>query len=129
MAPPAVKPYQLLEVNLISAQDLEPVAKKMKTYCKSWVHPNRKLTSCVDTEGNSNPTWNDKFVFRVTEEFLRADNSAVMIEIYTPHWFRDLVVGSVRVLVGNLFPPTVANQGGMRFIALQVSLSPRVLRS
>lgn len=123
MAPQSARPYQLLEVNLISAQDLEPVSKKMKTYCKSWVNPNRKLTSCVDTEGNNNPTWNDKFVFRVTDEFLRADNSAVMIEIYSPQWFRDVIVGSVRVLVGNLFPPSLSNSAGMRFIALQVSLS------
>ena len=120
MAAAVLKPYQLLEVNLISAQDLEPVAKKMKTYCKSWVHPNRKLISCVDTEGNNNPTWNDKFVFRVNEDFLREDNSAVMIEIYAPHWFRDSLVGTVRVLVGNLFPPTLANPVGMRFVALQV---------
>ncbi|KAH6778095.1 Calcium-dependent lipid-binding family protein [Perilla frutescens var. hirtella] len=120
MAPGVIKAYQLLEVNLISAQDLEPVTKKMKTYCKAWVHTNRKLTSCVDTEGNNNPTWNDKFVFRVNDDFLQEDNSAVMIEIHTPHWFRDALVGTVRVLIGNLFPPTMPTHVGMRFVALQV---------
>lgn len=120
MAPGVMKAYQLLEVNLISAQDLEPVTKKMKTYCKAWVHTNRKLTSCVDTEGNTNPTWNDKFVFRVNDDFLQQDNSAVMIEIHTPNWFRDALVGTVRVLVGNLFPPTMPTHVGMRFVALQV---------
>ncbi|KAL0368510.1 UNVERIFIED_CONTAM: hypothetical protein Scaly_1069900 [Sesamum calycinum] len=54
----------------------------MRTYAKAWVHPTRKLSSCTDKEGNNNPTWNDKFVFRVEEEFLREDSSAVMIEIY-----------------------------------------------
>lgn len=118
------KPFQLLEINIISAQDLEPIAKKMCTYAKAWVHPTRKLSSCMDTEGNNNPTWNDKFVFRVDEGFLRGDTSAVMIEIYTPHWFRDVVVGTVRVLVGNLIPPPSLtgrhHMMGMRFIALQV---------
>ncbi|KAK4421612.1 hypothetical protein Salat_2111800 [Sesamum alatum] len=98
----------------------------MRTYARAWVNPNRKLLSCTDKDGNNNPTWNDKFVFRVEEEFLREDSSAVMIEIYSAHWLRDVLVGTVRVLVGNLIlPPVRTRQGnshymGMRFIALQV---------
>ncbi|CAI9776935.1 unnamed protein product [Fraxinus pennsylvanica] len=121
-----LKPFQLLEINIISAQDLEPVSKKMKTYAVAWVNHNRKLSSRVDSKGNMNPTWNDKFVFRVDEEFLRRDTSAVMIEIYAAHWFRDTLVGTVRILVGNLIPPPAQphrrrqRYGGMRFVALQV---------
>ncbi|KAA8548885.1 hypothetical protein F0562_000569 [Nyssa sinensis] len=119
-----LKPFQLLEINVISAQDLEPVSKNMRTYATAWVHPIRKLTTRVDNEGRNNPTWNDKFVFRVDEEFLCADTSAVMIEIYAVHWFRDCHVGTVRILVGNLIPPLDRQHhqyhGGMRFVALQV---------
>ncbi|KAJ8531504.1 hypothetical protein K7X08_026938 [Anisodus acutangulus] len=119
-----MKSFQLLEINVISAQDLEPLSKKMKTYAVAWVHPTRKLATGVDVEGGNNPTWNDKFVFRVDEEFLRQDNSAVHIEIYSVHWFRDTLVGTVRVLVGNLIPPIRTHHRthhvGMRFIALQV---------
>ncbi|KAK4425392.1 hypothetical protein Salat_1733200 [Sesamum alatum] len=121
MAP--AKAFQLLEINIISAQDLEPVSKKMRTYATAWLHPNRKLSSSVDGEGNNSPTWNDKFVFKVEEEFLRRDTSAVMIEIYAKQWLRDTLVGTVRVLVGNLIPtPTRSHLGhlGMRFVALQV---------
>ncbi|GKU85664.1 hypothetical protein SLEP1_g298 [Rubroshorea leprosula] len=119
-------PFQLLEVNIISAQDLEPVCRKMRTYAVAWVHPERKLTSRVDTMGHTNPTWNDKFVFRVNDSFLYGDTSAVMIEIYALHWFRDIHVGTVRVIVGNLIPPSERPsnnhyvQVGMRFVALQV---------
>ncbi|CAN8295634.1 unnamed protein product [Cochlearia groenlandica] len=125
--------FQLLELNIISAQDLAPVARKTKTYAVAWVHPERKLTTRVDYNGGSNPTWNDKFVFRVNEEFLYADTSAVVIEIYALHWFRDVHVGTVRVLISNLIPPnrrpgyrTSNNEyrrtppQGMRFVALQV---------
>lgn len=122
-----LKPFQLLEINVISAQDLEPTSKKMKTYASAWVHPTRKLTTGVDVEGGNNPTWNDKFVFRVDEEFLRQDTSAVHIEIFSVHWFRDSLIGTVRVLVGNLIPPIRAHGHhnhhlGMRFVALQVCL-------
>ncbi|KAG9136093.1 hypothetical protein Leryth_003728 [Lithospermum erythrorhizon] len=119
-------PFQLLEINVISAQDLEIVSRrKMKTYATARVNPSRKLTSSVDKEGHNNPTWNDKFVFRVDEEFLRRDTSSVMIEIYAVNWFRDKIVGTVRVLVGNLIPPPSRtynrnNNIGMRFVALQV---------
>lgn len=125
MAPPS-KTHQLLEINIISAQDLELVSKSsMKTYATAWMNPKRKLTSRVDEEGKNNPTWNDKFVFRVEEEFLRQDTSAVMIEIYSNHWFRDVLVGTVRCLVGNLIPQGGRSHNGqpyigMRFVALQV---------
>ena len=114
-------PFQLLEVNVISAQDLAMVSRNMKTYAIAWVNPGRKLSTRVDSKNGSNPSWNDKFVFRVDESFLRSDTAAVMIEIYAVKWFRDVRVGSVRVLVGNLLPPATRTQNsGMRFIALQV---------
>lgn len=120
-------PFQLLELNVISGQDLAPVGRNMRTYAVAWVHPDRKLSTRVDTQGHNNPTWNDKFVFRVDEEFLYADTSAIMVEIYALHWFRDIHVGTVRVLVANLIPPPTRpfhnnNRApmGMRFVALQV---------
>ncbi|XP_038721406.1 uncharacterized protein LOC120013607 [Tripterygium wilfordii] len=123
-----VAPFQLLELNIISAQDLAPVSRNMKTYAVAWVRPDRKLSTRVDSAGRKNPTWNDKFVFRVDDEFLCSDTSAVMIEIYAVHWFRNVHVGTVRVIVGNLFPPPTRPthrrrhhpQVGMRFEALQV---------
>jgi hypothetical protein len=119
-------PFQLLELNVISAQDLASLGRNMRTYAVAWVHPDRKLSTRVDTQGHTNPTWNDKFVFRVDEEFLYNDTSAIMIEIYALHWFKDIHVGTVRVLVGNLIPPPARpfhNDRaplGMRFVALQV---------
>ncbi|XP_057958512.1 uncharacterized protein LOC131151276 [Malania oleifera] len=126
-----LNPFQLLEINVISAQDLAPVCRSMRTYAVAWVHPNRRLSTRVDTHGHCNPTWNDKFVFRVDDQFLLADTSAVMIQIYAQHWFRDVHVGTVRVLVGNLvsLSPSRPHQPhhqqppshvGMRFVALQV---------
>ncbi|XP_027188968.1 uncharacterized protein [Cicer arietinum] len=119
-------PFQLLELNVISAQDLASVGRNMRTYAVAWVHPDRKLSTRVDTQGHTNPTWNDKFVFRVDDEFLYNDTSAFMIEIYALHWFKDIHVGTVRVLVGNLItPPSRPFHKdnapiGMRFVALQV---------
>ncbi|KAJ9182342.1 hypothetical protein P3X46_006346 [Hevea brasiliensis] len=121
-------PFQLLELNVISAQDLAKVSRKMKTYVVAWVHPDRKLSTRVDIQGHNNPTWNDKFVFRVDDEFLYGQTSAIMIEIYALHWFRDIHVGTIRVIVGNLVPPPQLHrqhrqhhvQLGMRFVALQV---------
>ncbi|XP_030476266.1 uncharacterized protein LOC115693414 [Syzygium oleosum] len=120
-----LNPFQLLELNIISAQDLAMVARTMRTYAVVWVHPDRKLSTRVDSHGRNSPTWNDKFVFRVDEEFLQSDTSGVMIEIYAVHWFRDVLVGTVRVLVGNLVTPPSRpfrhqHHIGMRFVALQV---------
>ncbi|KAF8394230.1 hypothetical protein HHK36_020437 [Tetracentron sinense] len=94
----------------------------MRTYAVASVHPERKLSTRVDTHGHTNPTWNDKFVFRVDDDFLRSDTSAVMIDIYAVRFFRDARVGTVRVLIGNLIPPSAKphHNPSMRFVALQV---------
>ncbi|CAN1132118.1 hypothetical protein LINPERPRIM_LOCUS14198 [Linum perenne] len=115
-------PFQLLEINIISAQDLAPVSKSMKTYAVVWVHPERKLSTKVDQGGNTNPQWNEKFVFRVDDTFLNSESSSVMIEIYAAAWLRDVQIGSVRVLISNLFPSGSSGHGAakMRFVALQI---------
>ncbi|TKY53658.1 cyclin D1/2/4 [Spatholobus suberectus] len=118
--------YQLLELNVISAQDLAPVGRSMRTYAIAWIDPDRKLSTRVDSHGGINPAWNDKFVFRVDEDFLYDDESAITIDIYALHWFRDIHVGTAHVLSSDLFPPSSQPQRnsykstGMRFMGLQV---------
>ncbi|KAJ1432323.1 C2 domain [Sesbania bispinosa] len=97
--------YQLLELNVISAQDLAPVGRSMRTYAVAWIDPDRKLSTRVDSEGGTNPTWNDKFVFRIDEDFLYDDTSTITIDIYALHWFRDIHVGTAHVLAEDIIPP------------------------
>ncbi|KAK8709729.1 hypothetical protein V6N13_060737 [Hibiscus sabdariffa] len=121
--------FQLLELIVISAQDLEPICnhRKMKTYAVAWVHPGRKLSTRIDHQGHTNPTWNDKFTFRVDEEFFSRDTSAIMVEIYATHWLRHVHVGTVRVMIKNLVPQLTCRsnrrdevQLGTTLAALQV---------
>ncbi|KAK7344155.1 hypothetical protein VNO77_13473 [Canavalia gladiata] len=112
--------FQLLEINVISAQDLAPVAKSIKAYAVAWISPERKLTTQIDPDGHNNPTWNEKFVFRIDDEFLHADDSTIMIEIYTSAWIRDVLIGTVGVLVSHLIPRSNNRKSKIRFVALQV---------
>ncbi|KAL2555387.1 uncharacterized protein Fot_00126 [Forsythia ovata] len=119
-----VPSFHLLEISVISAQNLAPVSKSMRTYAVTWVHPSRKLTTRTNQKGQTNPTWNDKFAFRVDDEFLLSDNAAVNVEIYTVSWFCDVLVGIVRVPVCELITPSVLthknSSKNTRFVALQV---------
>ncbi|CAH9129959.1 unnamed protein product [Cuscuta epithymum] len=110
--------HRILEICLISARDLSPVSKPLRSYALIWIHPNRKRSTGIDQDGHTSPAWNDKFSFRVTDDFLCSDHSAVNVEIYTSSWFRDVLVGTVRVTIGNLLTPVAVN--GQRFVALQV---------
>ncbi|KAK1290594.1 hypothetical protein QJS10_CPB18g01895 [Acorus calamus] len=116
--PSSTAPFHLLEFNIISAQDLHPVHRRMRTYAVAWVRPDRKLSTRLDPTGDSDPTWNDKFVFRVEPDFLRSETSAVMIEIYSVARgpIPDRLVGSVRVVLSHLIFSTPSS----RFVALQV---------
>ncbi|KAL7109920.1 hypothetical protein ACP275_06G204800 [Erythranthe tilingii] len=114
-------PYQLLELNIISAQDLALVSKNPRTYAVAWVDPTRKLRTRIDDLGKASPTWNDKFVFRIDDAFLNSDESIVTVEIYVVGWLRDTPVGSVTVSIGNLIPLSVRRErSSRRFVALQI---------
>lgn len=120
---PSVSTGRLLELNLISAQDLAPVSKSMRTYAVAWVHPDRKLTTRVDEKGHANPNWNEKFVFRVNDVSLETDTCVITIEIYALTWLRVVLVGTVRALLSSLIPPstrTRTKNTPMRFMTLQV---------
>lgn len=68
--------------------------------------------------GHTNPTWNEKFVFRVDDNFLNSDNSVIMIEIYSHAWLRHVLIGTVAVQLTNLLPPN--RKPKLRFVALQI---------
>ncbi|KAE8659983.1 putative Plasmodesmata-located protein 2 [Hibiscus syriacus] len=94
---------RVLEVTILSADDLFEVYKNMKTYAIVWVQPNRKLTTGIDPTGGSNPVWNDKFSFRVDDKFLSSDESKIVIEIYAAAWVKDSLVGCVNVNINDIF--------------------------
>ncbi|KAK9074278.1 hypothetical protein SSX86_006875 [Deinandra increscens subsp. villosa] len=96
---------RILEINLISAQGLKipPSAKmhRMHTYAIAWVDPSAKLRSHLDRVGGENPTWNEKFIFRVPPRFIYGDTSAVQVEIYACGYIRDYLIGNVRYLLSS----------------------------
>ncbi|KAK1286552.1 hypothetical protein QJS10_CPB20g02098 [Acorus calamus] len=107
--PEAEEEEELLEINLISAQDLKPAIglRRMQTYAVAWVDPSAKLRTRIDRTGGPNPTWNDRFIFRVPRSFLDDagdgfGSPAVSIEIYAVGCIVDSLVGAVRLLIGNL---------------------------
>jgi C2 domain len=96
---------QLVEITLISAQGLKipPHLHRIQTYAVTWVDPAHKLRTRIDRTSGPDPTWNDRFVFRLPTSFLLPDSSsAICIEIYcTSGWYNnDSLVGSVRFLIG-----------------------------
>ncbi|PKU86631.1 uncharacterized protein LOC110112060 [Dendrobium catenatum] len=97
----------LVEINLISAQALKspPGSRRFQTYAVAWIDPAAKLRTAVDRGGGENPTWNEKFVFRVPAALLSPDSSsALSVEIYAlgGWYFPDSLVGAVRLLLDNL---------------------------
>ncbi|XVE77222.1 hypothetical protein DITRI_Ditri13aG0044300 [Diplodiscus trichospermus] len=97
----------VLEVTLISAQGLKepsPKLRSMQTYATAWIDSSVKLRTCVDRVGGRNPTWNDKFLFKVSSEFLSSETSGVSVEIFAVGVLRDTLLGTVRFLVSNFLP-------------------------
>ncbi|KAK3043162.1 hypothetical protein RJ639_000051 [Escallonia herrerae] len=113
-------PFKLLEINVMSAQDLPPVSKMLRTYVVAWMQPDHKLTTRVDHHGHTNPTWNYKFLFRLDNNFLASDAPAVTIEIYNAAWLRDIPIGTSKLLLHNLFPHSSSCSHASRSVALQI---------
>jgi len=78
------------------------------------------MTSRVDLKGNNSPEWNDKFVFKVTPEFLSSGTATVSIEIYAESWIRDAIVGLVQVPACSIIPANPNKSNAKRAVALQV---------
>ncbi|PIA49217.1 hypothetical protein AQUCO_01300214v1 [Aquilegia coerulea] len=119
----------ILEINLISAQGLKLPStnlRRMQTYALAWVDSAVKLRTRIDRIGGENPTWNDKFFFRVTGDFISNENSAVSVEIYSVGYLKDPLIGTVRFLIGNCLsggfcsPVSGINFGIPSFSALQI---------
>ncbi|XP_010055064.2 uncharacterized protein LOC104443389 [Eucalyptus grandis] len=115
----------ILELHLISAQNLKPPPANMRrteTYSLVWVDPSTKLRTRLDRVGSDNPTWNDKFFFRVGPDFLSSHTSAVTVEIYAVGYIRDYLVGSVRLLLSTVlsWPDFVGNSKLPYFTAVGI---------
>ncbi|XP_073034994.1 uncharacterized protein [Primulina eburnea] len=111
--------FKLLEINIISAQDLPPVSKTLRTFAAVYIDPGHKLTTRIDQRGSTNPTWNYKVVFQVDDEFLKSKSSAINIEIYNVTWLRDLPIGTTHLLINNL-SPTIRKNSSERRVKLQI---------
>ncbi|KAJ8900606.1 hypothetical protein K2173_025383 [Erythroxylum novogranatense] len=116
---------KILEINLISAQNLKPPStnlRRMQTYAVVWIDSCTKLRTRIDHVGGENPTWNDKFLFKVSKEFLTGETSAVSFEIFAVGCLRDPLIGTVRFLISNL-PLCSSTPTDIRtpsFVALQI---------
>lgn len=122
MASPA-KTHLVLEINLISAQGLKPPStprRRLRTYAVTWINESTKLRTRVDKIGGQNPTWNDKFLFRVTSEFLASETSGISVAIYAIGTFRDHLVGTVRFLISNIISSSGAVDSAPCFTAVQI---------
>ncbi|KAK7258540.1 hypothetical protein RIF29_24120 [Crotalaria pallida] len=118
-----MKQNQVLEITLISAQGLKPPSsprRRFQTYAVTWIHSDKKLRTRVDKVGGENPTWNDKFLFRVTPEFLASETSGVSVAIFSVGTFRDHLIGTVRFLISNTLGPSTTTRTAPCFSAVQI---------
>jgi C2 domain len=115
--PPFPFNFHLLEVTVISAQNLQPAGRSMQTYAVAWVDPSYKPRTRLDAVGYTDPSWNEKFVFRVEDAVLWSETSVISVEIYARGaiFCSDNLLGTARALLSTLRPSLVTE-----FHALQV---------
>ncbi|XP_021767169.1 BON1-associated protein 2-like [Chenopodium quinoa] len=121
---PSHQTTHLLEINLISAQNLKPPStnlRRLQTYAVAYIDASRKLRSRVDRIGGENPSWNDKFIFRVSDEFLASDTSSFTVDIFAVGVLKDALLGSVRFLLSNCV--SLHSVGVPSFVAVQIRRS------
>ncbi|OEL29665.1 hypothetical protein BAE44_0009316 [Dichanthelium oligosanthes] len=128
--PPASSPLHLLEVTVISAQDLHRrrLGRRVRAYAVAWADQANKLCTGVDRAGGAMPTWNDRFLFRVDDAFLRSDTAAVTVEVRGVRslgFGADPVLGLTRIVVSTFVRP--GSRGGRQVAALLLR-RPRSLR-
>ncbi|CAL4967617.1 unnamed protein product [Urochloa decumbens] len=129
--PRSPPPLHLLEVTVISAQDLHRrrLGRRVRAYAVAWADEAHKLRTGVDRAGGAAPTWNDRFLFRVGGAFLRSDTAAVTVEVRGAGGMgTDPVLGLTRIVVSTFVRPAAAGGGGGRQVAALMLRRPRSLR-
>ena len=88
--------FRVLEVNLQSAY---LNSKKItKTYVDAYICPEAKIQTKVNSTRGSNPIWDEKFVFSIS------DNSSMLCEIYQARrWRKDSFIGKAKCDLHSLF--------------------------
>ncbi|KAJ1281635.1 hypothetical protein BS78_04G320600 [Paspalum vaginatum] len=124
-------PPHLLEVTVISAQDLHRrrLGRRVRAYAVAWADPAHKLRTAMDRAGGAAPTWNDRFLFRVDDAFLRSDTAAVTVEVRGARGLglgADPVLGFTRIVVSTFVRP--GRGGRPRQVAALQLRRPRSLR-
>ncbi|KDP30266.1 hypothetical protein JCGZ_17048 [Jatropha curcas] len=113
---------KILEINLISAQGLNPPSssrRRMQTYAVVSIDSSTKLRSRIDLDGGEDPIWGDKFLFKVTPEFLSGETTSVSVEIFAVGCLRDKLLGTVRLLISNI-PLFSQEMRTPSFVAMQI---------
>ncbi|KAF0933407.1 hypothetical protein E2562_018514 [Oryza meyeriana var. granulata] len=108
-ASPPPSTFQMLEVTVISAQDLHRrFGRRVRAYAVAWADDAHKLRTDVDLAGGADPTWNDRFLFRVDDEFLQSDTAAVTVEVRAARRLLggDAVLGVTRIVVSTFVGPS-----------------------
>ncbi|GMI65632.1 hypothetical protein like AT3G04360 [Hibiscus trionum] len=97
-------PSGILEVTLVSAQDLPSVSKNMKTYAVVWLEndEDNKQATNVDQAGGTNPRWNHAFTFRAGGKFLNSEDAAISVEVCAAAWDKDATIGYVNVPIRDI---------------------------
>uniref|UniRef100_A0A0D9VMK5 C2 domain-containing protein n=1 Tax=Leersia perrieri TaxID=77586 RepID=A0A0D9VMK5_9ORYZ len=131
---PSTPSSTLLEVTVISAQDLHRRFghRRVRAFAVAWADEAHKLRTGVDLASGADPTWNDRFLFRVDDSFLRSDTAAVTVEVRSPRRILggDAVLGVTRIVVSTFVGMSSASSATTRrrqVAALQLR-RPRSLR-
>nr|GLL31405.1 uncharacterized protein LOC109156029 [Ipomoea trifida] len=94
--------------------------RRMQTYALAWVDSSAKLNTVVDQFGRENPTCNDKFLFRISLDFISSETSSVTFEFYVVACIKDILVGSVCFLLSSCPTIVKASAGTPVFIAAEI---------
>lgn len=113
-------PTMLLEIKVISANDLPPLARLLRTYVVACLDHEDRSHTAVDREGGTNPTWNHKFSFYVDDRFLNSKSSEIKFEIYNVAWLRDLPMGTTSLVFSTISPPLSPKNPTVRPFALRI---------
>lgn len=118
--------YRTLEINVVSAKDLNDVniITKMDVYAVVSIYGDHrsKQKTPVDREGGKNPTWNFPMKFNVDVSAADQNRLTLLIQLRCERTLGDKVIGEVLVPVKELLDTgTTASSGNsLQFVSYQV---------
>ncbi|KAH6799933.1 hypothetical protein C2S52_000397 [Perilla frutescens var. hirtella] len=107
------------EITIVSAKNLPDIRRlgRIKAYAQVSLNGEYGTMheTSTDREGDTNPTWNFRFVYNIDESYLRRSGKDVVVKLFCERTLGDKLLGQVIIPIESLFDKGLKSHNALSY--------------